>query len=356
MLPARQSRALRGVDLFSGPGGLTLGLKKAGVIPVCAVEFSRDAIQTYQSHTPEAVHFCEDIRKVDFRRYRGKIDIVYGGPPCQPFSTGGLRRGTKDQRNMFPAFLETVRLLMPDVVLVENVPGLATAARIAYLQEILSDIARLGYKPSWRILNAANYGVPQSRRRLFIVAFREKQFWFPKPTHGPGTGRPLTPSKSVLSSEPIGEPPNCSVVYAKYPDLRPSPYAGHLYNGQGRPINPDAPCHTILASSGGYKTHWVDTQNVAPKYHRHLVGGGAPWEGAVPGARRLTVEESALIQTFPKRLRFAGSRSSQYTQVGDAVPPLLAQKLGTEVVRQYFGQEPKEATHYPPEAVATRLW
>jgi DNA (cytosine-5)-methyltransferase 1 len=111
-----------------------------------------------------------------------------------------------------------------------------------------------------------------------------------------------------------------------------------------------------LASSGGYKTHWVDTQNIAVEYHRYLMNGGTPREGQVPGARRLSVEECALVQTFPKELTFAGSRSSQYTQVGDAVPPLLAEQVARALVEQLLGDEPDDSTHLHSEPLAQRLW
>lgn len=344
------------MDLFSGPGGLTIGFKRAGIFPVCAVEKRQDAVDTFSGHTPEAEHFCEDIREVDLSKYRGKVDVLYGGPPCQPFSTGGLRRGEKDNRNMIPAFLEAAEELKPQAVFMENVPGLVVKSRVAYLHTIMKEIEELGYHVSCRVLRADHYGVPQKRRRLFVVAFRDRQFWFPRATHGPETDRPVVASKTVISHEPKGVPPNCPVVYAKYPDLRRSPYAGHVYNGGGRPIDLEAPCHTILASSGGYKTHWVDTLGIVVEYHEHLMGGGKPREGEVPGARRITVEEAAMIQTFPPDLVFAGSRSSQYTQVGDAVPPLLAEQLGKALASQLTGELPDEKTHYPPPETQRTLW
>ena len=339
---------MRGMDLFSGPGGLTLGFKRAGIEPLCAVEINKDAIDTYSAHTPEATHFCDDIRNVDLSRFDGEIEIVYGGPPCQPFSTGGLRKAASDQRDMIPAFLDAICFLQPDVVLMENVPGLAVKSRVAYFHNVLSAIEAEEYFVAWRILNAAEYGVPQKRRRLFVVAMKAKRFRFPRPTHGPACVSDFVPARSVIGRTPLGDPPPCPVKYAKYPDLRPSPYAGHVYNGGGRPINLDEPCHTILASAGGYKTHWVDTEGIAPLYHAHLKSGGAPWEGHVPGARRLTVEESALIQTFPAGLGFAGSRSSQFTQVGDAMPPDLAAILGAEIVGQHSGTiSPTDDSHLP---------
>lgn len=348
---------MRAIDLFSGPGGLTLGMKAAGVDPICSVEVRRDAVETYKKHTPEADHHCCDIRNVDFTRYRGAARLLYGGPPCQPFSTGGLRKGSNDSRDMLPAFLATVETVKPEAVLIENVPGLVVASRIHYLHGVLDNLRRLGYTPAWRVLNASHYGVPQNRKRLFVVGLRNRTFWFPKPTHGQDADNPLLPVSSVVdSTRPLGEPPECPVVYAKYPDLRPSPYAGHVYNGGGRPLDLSKPCFTILASAGGYKTHWVDTENIAPKYHKHLREGGSPWEGRVPGARRLTVEESSLIQTFPRSLSFAGKRSSQYTQVGDAVPPMLAEHLGRELVAQMEGDAPDESTHLAPNVASELLW
>jgi DNA (cytosine-5)-methyltransferase 1 len=344
------------IDLFSGAGGLTIGFKRAGIETIAALEKNTDAVETYGSHSPEVEQICENIINADLSRFRGSVDLVYGGPPCQPFSTGGLRKGDGDARNMIPAFLESVALLKPVAVFMENVPGLLVKSRLHYLNGIVNALSSLGFSVSWRVLNSADYGVPQKRRRLFVVGIRGRQYWFPRPLYGPGTPRPHVPSGSIISDEPIGEPPSCPVVYAKYPDLRPSPYAGHVYNGGGRPIDLSAPCHTILASAGGYKTHWVDTLDTAIDYHRHLRSGGNPREGEVPGARRLSVEESALIQTFPSDLKFAGSRSSRYTQVGDAVPPVLAEVLGRELLEQLNGVVPDEFSHQVPQPFQQPLW
>lgn len=348
---------MRAIDLFSGPGGLTLGMKAAGVEPILSVEMRPDTVETFRRHTPDIDHFCGDIRDFNFAKYRGTVELIYGGPPCQPFSTGGLRRTIDDKRNMIPAFLSAIKAVQPLAVLMENVPGLTVASRVSYLHEVLHAMNDLGYTPAYRVLNASHYGVPQNRRRLFIVCLRQRAFWFPKPTHGPGCQRPIVPSSTVLSiKKPLGEPPNCPVVYAKYPDLRPSPYAGQLYNGGGRPIDLTKPSPTILASAGGYKTAWIDTNGMAPRYHAHLRAGGTPWEGQVPGARRLTVEESALLQTFPKDMVFIGPRSKQYTQVGDAVPPVLAEVLARALVTQIRGNEPSEADSLHPVLESGLLW
>ncbi len=348
--------SLRAIDLFSGAGGLTIGFKRAGIETIAALEKNADAMETYGSHSPEVERIRENIVDADLSRFRGLVDVVYGGPPCQPFSSGGLRKGDDDTRNMIPAFLKAVALLHPAAVFMENVPGLLVKSRIHYFNEILNAFSSLGFFVSRQVLNAADYGVPQKRRRLFIVGIRDRLYWFPRPFFGPGSPRPHVSCGSVVSHEPHGESPLCPVVYAKHPDLRPSPYAGHVYNGGGRPIDLAGPCHTILASAGGYKTHWVDTQDTAVDYHRHLRAGGTPRQGEVPGARRLSVEESALIQTFPSDIKFVGSRSSRYTQVGDAVPPVLAEALGRELVRQLKNEVCDETTHHVPQEFQQLLW
>lgn len=329
---------MKTIDLFSGAGGLSLGLKRAGFQVAACVELNRDAMDTYSNHDTRATHLNEDVRSIDFNRYRGVVDLVSGGPPCQPFSVGGLRKAHADSRDMIPEFVRCLREVRPEAFLMENVPGLMLKKTRPYFDSVIACLSSCGYRLNWAVLNAADYGVPQKRKRLIIVGAKGMQLRFPAPTHGAGTEFARVPATAVLGNEPIGDAPNCPVKFAKYPDLRPSPYAGQIYNGGGRPVDPHGPCHTILASSGGYKTHWIDTQNVAPEYHAHLRAGGTPRDGFVPGARRLSVEECALVQTFPRDMTFSGARSSQYKQVGDAVPPDLAFAVARSLYSQLNGR------------------
>lgn len=325
---------MRMVDLFSGAGGLSLGLEQAGFESVMAVEVVKDACETYSKFFPKASLKDANIETLDFRPLRGKVDLVAGGPPCQPFSSGGKRLASEDERDMLPQYLRAISEIAPPVFLMENVFGLATGERAAYLESFLTEFRNLGYDVTWRVLNAAEYGVPQKRRRLFVVGSRVGTFAFPTPTHGPAAGTPFRHAGSVLlKAGVIGTPNTSKVFYAKNPDLRPSFYDGHLFNGGGRPINLDDLCPTILASAGGNKTHFIDTLDEVPEYHAALLRGEPPRTGFVPGARRITVAESALIQTFPATAQFAGSSSSQYRQVGNAVPPLLAEQLGKSIAR-----------------------
>ena len=346
---------LQAIDLFASAGGLTLGFKQAGVKTVCAVEIDPIRVQTFGLHTPDAEIENGDVQKVNLSRYQGKVELVYGGPPCQPFSSGGLRKAHADERNMVPSYIDVLRAVRPEAFLMENVPGLVVGERREYLRSVLDEFESMGYRLSHRVVNATDYGVPQKRRRLIVVGMRSRTFRFPEATHGPGRAHPFVAVKDVLPPHQIGEPNASKAFYAKNPDLRPSPYDGHVYNGGGRPIDRNQPCHTILASAGGNKTHFFDDLNLVPKYHRYLMAGNPPKTGTLPGARRLTVLESKIIQTFPPDMVICGPRSAQYKQVGDAVPPRLAFVLARAIVQQ-LGEESREDAEPSLRLKQKQMW
>jgi len=325
------------IDLFAGAGGLSLGLKRAGWQVEAAIEFDTHALATHQANMPEVLHISDDVRTIDFERFWG-VDLVAGGPPCQPFSVSGRQRGSEDERDMVPQFVRAVREAKPSCFLMENVHGLATSRFRPYLNSKIAELVGLGYDVHSDVLDAADYGVPQHRRRLFVVGVpKGVPFAFPKPTHGPRRPRNYKTVRSALEGLDNEMFNRAKVVYCKNPILRPSPYAGMLLNGKGRPLNLDAPSHTIPATAGGNRTHVLDPHGVLLEYHRHLRAGGEPRVGIVPDCRRLTVRESAILQTFPTDFVFAGTPSRQYSQVGNAVPVLLAQAVGDALMKSMTG-------------------
>lgn len=322
------------IDLFSGAGGLTRGLHEAGWGTVLAVEVDANISATYAQNFPDVKLIRQDIAQVSFEGLRGKVRLVAGGPPCQPFSVAGHQRAAFDPRDGIPHYARAVEEILPDAFLIENVAGLAARRHNQYLFAVVSKLERLGYHVAFDVMDAADYGVPQHRRRLFVVGIRHQTFEFPEPTHGPKVGKPYVTAREALKSAPIDLPNTAIVTYAKKPVLRPQPFDGMLVNGGGRPINLDEPCQTIPASAGGNRTHIVDECGFLSEYHAYLMDGGEPRSGVVKGVRRLTVNESARIQSFPDQHAFLGTQSSRYRQVGNAVPPVLARAVGAALLRQ----------------------
>jgi DNA (cytosine-5)-methyltransferase 1 len=319
------------VDLFAGAGGLSLGLEMAGWDTKVAADFDPQACATYKRNFPHTKVLEGDVRLVDWLPLRGTIDLVAGGPPCQPFSVAGNQKSHEDVRDMVPEFVRAVREIQPKVFLMENVAGLASTRHREYLTASLKLLGELGYEVKFQVLNAAKYGVPQERNRVIVIGSTRSSPVFPVPTHG-ATLLPYVTARSAISAAPEDEPNRAIVTYAKTPVLRPSPWAGMLVNGGGRPINLDAPSQTIPASAGGNRTHIVDQDGVLLEYHAYLLGGGVPKSGLVDGVRRLTVRESASLQSFPAQFAFSGQRSAQYRQIGNAVPPELAKAVGEALI------------------------
>lgn len=319
------------IDLFSGAGGLSLGLKQAGWHPLLSVEIDKAAGCTYRKNFPNTSLYNEDINDLSFKKYRGAVDLVAGGPPCQPFSVAGSQNASNDPRDMIPQFIRAVSEIEPKAFLMENVAGLTTKRHRAYLDKAISSLKNLGYSVEAKVLNAADYGAPQGRLRLFVVGTREEGFQFPKASYGTNARYNYISAGDALKDVPEDEPNKAIVTYARKPVLRPSPWAGMLVNGGGRPINLEQPSQTIPASAGGNRTHILDRDGILLDYHTHLRGGGKPKNGLVEGVRRLTVRESARLQSFPDYFDFIGTRSAQYRQVGNAVPPKLAKSVGNRV-------------------------
>lgn len=344
----------RFVSLYSGAGGLDLGFIAAGFTPVFTNDINADAMKTYAA-AMEAISkktgrnlshriVTGDIREVESLPGKGSADLVIGGPPCQGFSVAGkMDPNDPRSRHVFD-FLAMVERIQPQAFVMENVKALAKNKRWANtIAEICKKAEEIGYKTNLEVLNSANYGVPQTRERMFLIGIKDHniEYEYPKPT----VKKWVSVAEALRELPPLGEPGNdqtckAKVTTAKNPVLRPSPFAGMLFNGQGRPMDMSRPAPTLPASMGGNRTPIVDqetltsgTQQWVEKYHESLQNGGHVADSVPNRLRRISVQEAAAIQTFPKDMPWHGSQCSRYRQIGNAVPPKMAYAVAQSVAR-----------------------
>lgn len=340
-------KPLTAVSLFAGAGGLDLGFEKAGFDVVWANEINSDAVSTYRDNISTHIHEG-DIQTVPSNAIPD-CDVVIGGPPCQGFSVAGKMDPNDPRSSLLWEFVRVVGDKKPLAFVMENVKALGVIDRWADVRALLlSRFETLGYDVSFRVLDASKFGVPQLRERVIFIGTRQgdAESLFPTPRE-----KIISVREALQAIPPYGEPGNHSlcraiIVPAKRPVMRPSPYAGMLFNGLGRPINLDKPAPTLPASMGGNKTPIIDQHSLEtgePQwvvgYHAHLKGGGEPFASVPSRLRRLTVEECALIQSFPIGYRFAGKQSSRFHQIGNAVPPLLAFAIAEKLYSSLLDNE-----------------
>ena len=327
------------VSVYSGCGGLDIGFRWAGFEPIWANDIDRVALETYQSVLPGHPAVAGDISTLADRPSVGDADVVIGGPPCQGFSVAGRMDPTDPRSRHVWTFLDVVEEVRPRAFVMENVKALAMNRRwTGLLDGLMTRAEDLGFEPRLYVLNAADFGVPQARERMFLVGIRPGEGTHVVPEAHTAMCQP-TLRTALRSLPPYGQTGNdticaAKITIAKAPVLRRSPWAGMLFNGAGRPMNLDRPAPTLPASMGGNKTPIIDQAQLdtgaepwVVNYHAHLWRGGTPRK-RVPGRlRRITVEEAAAIQTFPARMRWAGPQSARYRQIGNAVPPELAYQV-----------------------------
>jgi len=339
---------MKALDLFCGAGGMSLGAKMAGVEVLAAVDGDKHAILTYSYNFPKVKSYCEDIDVFIDRATDYGPHLVFGGPPCQGFSTSNQRtRNRENQKNwLFKPMIEVVRRTSPRWVVIENVRGLLETEGGYFLQLIESELKSLGYQVRSKVLLASDFGVPQNRSRLFIVAN----------CVGINFDFPVALSiEKVSVKEAISDLPNLPNGAARselsYGDIYPSKYAMKLRNKSGTCQNnivTKNASHVInryrCIPQGG---NW---ENIPPKlmknyrdYERCHTGIYHRLEWDKPSVvignyrknmlihpieqRGLSVREAARIQSIPDSFVFQGSIGFQQQQVGNAVPPLLAKAV-----------------------------
>ena len=302
------------LDLFAGCGGLSLGFEAVGFRTI-GFEMVDEAVDTYNRNLKGKCYnqFLEvgfDYPEVE------DIDIIIGGPPCQPFSRFGNQKGMEDARDGFPIFIDAVRRIQPKVFLFENVANILGRHKW-YLDLIVQELQNLGYIVEYKVLNAVDYGVPQKRERLICVGHRAS-FHFPaieleKRTVDEAIG------DTMLSSEPE------SKILTPRQDEYIAVYEKKSHCVNPRDLYPDRPARTITCRNLAGATS--DMQRV------RLADGRR---------RRLTYREAARLQTFPDWFEFSGTETKQFYQIGNAVPPLLAYKIAQQVKKTYYMEQKSE--------------
>jgi DNA (cytosine-5)-methyltransferase 1 len=383
-------KALSSIELFSGAGGLALGLCKAGFKHELLVERDTDSVNTVKSNANDITadwNIIEsDIRHVGFTEYAGKIDLVAGGPPCQPFSLGGKHRAYLDDRDMFPHAARVVGETKPKAFVFENVKGLLRKSFATYFEYIIlrltypelvpaegeswldhlatlegihtkGNYRGLKYNVVFRLLNAADYGVPQVRERVFIVGIRSDlnlSWSFPEPTHSEHAllhsqwisgeywtehNIDIPPSLNEFPSDVRSRTRNCNNIA----DLFESPLqrwrtVRDAIKGLPDPQGTESLKFLNHKFRGGARIYPGHTGSILDYPSKTLKAG----DHGVPGGenmirfydntvRYLSVRESARVQTFPDDYAFSGSWTESMRQIGNAVPVDLAKVIGKKL-------------------------
>lgn len=367
---------LKVISLYTGVGGLDFGMEAAGFRTVVAVEMNRAASEALRLNRPRWNLIEGDIHEVSSRALLdraglqcGDADLLIGGPPCQPFSksgywvTGDALRLDDPRANTLAAFLRVLRDTKPRAFLLENVHGLAYSRKAEGLEFLLSGIqqvnreAKTQYVVHWKVLNAADYGVPQTRERVFLIGSRDGTiFRFPKPTHAAqeGLGPGLEPHRTAWDA--IGDLPRNPkdeaglAVNGKWGDLLPSipegsNYLWHTNRGGGQ---------QLFGWRTRYWSFLLKLAKARPSWTLQAKPG--PYIGPFHWAnRRLTAIEMCRLQTFPDGLQFRCSRGEVQKLLGNAVPALLAEILGCEIRTQLLGsaRRQKAPKLLPPQGKRT---
>jgi DNA (cytosine-5)-methyltransferase 1 len=382
---------MKSLELFAGAGGLAIGVAKAGFENAAVLEWDANACRTLRRNRDAGVPFAADwnviegdVREQSFRQYQNEVDIITGGPPCQPFSIGGKHRGFEDQRNLFPEAIRAVREIQPKAFIFENVKGLLRSGFSNYYnyiihqlrypglkrrgdEEWVDHLARLEaihtggkyrgikYNVVFQLLNAANYGVPQKRERVLIVGVRSDlgvNFSFPTPSHEedgllysqwvtgeywerhgvPKRKRPALPAK--LASR-------VNKLQALFPEAFLLPWRTvrdyitdlpKIAIGEECPRTPNHFLNPGARVYAGHNGSPLDSPAKTLKAGDHGVPGGENMlrfdDGSV---RYFSVRECARIQTFPDEWVFEGSWTESMRQLGNAVPVALAEVVATKL-------------------------
>lgn len=334
------------IDLFCGCGGLSLGFEKAGINVLVGIDAWKDAIITFNYNHKNSKGICADLSTLEpkeiEKELNGKaVDLIIGGPPCQGFSVAGKRIVDDVRNKLYKNFVRFVEYYKPQAFIMENVPNILSIGGGIVRDSIVKDFSDLGYKVVYQVLTASNYGTPQNRKRAVFVGFKNGfEFKFPE----------RTVEKLITSFEALSDLPENSLEDgAAYPIPSNCDYQKLMRCNSDKVYNHQITEHSertkeiiaLVPDGGNYKNlpeelqqtrkvhiAWTRLNSQKPSFtidtgHRHHFH--YKWN------RIPTVRESARIQSFPDDFIFLGTKTSQYKQVGNAVPPLMAEAIAKKI-------------------------
>ena len=341
------------IDIFCGAGGLSEGFRQAGFKIVAGVDFDQQAISTYALNFNQSAAICWDLSKPLTECPEAQpilsqvIEVIVGGPPCQGFSIAGKRNHEDPRNRLFEAYFDIIKKVKPRAIVIENVPAMMTMNKGAFIHELESRLTSLGYAVNKKVLWANDYGVPQKRKRLIVVATKPSQTRTEFKYHA-GSQVLITCKEAIgdlplLESEPGADSqPYKSKAHNSYQSL--------MRRGSTKLHNHWAVIHTqktkqtiaMVPDGGNYKSlpkslwksrkvniAWTRMRSDAPCF---TIDAGHNHHFHYKANRVPTVRECARIQSFPDTFIFKGNKTSQFRQVGNAVPPLMAKAIAQSLL------------------------
>lgn len=335
------------LDLFSGCGGLSYGFLRQNFDVIAGVDNWKDSLITFEKNHPGAKGILVDLRDFspkELQKKIGNVDVVIGGPPCQGFSISGKRNPDDPRNNLYTAFVKTVAQLKPKAFVLENVPNLIAIAGGRIKDQIVNDFSSLGYKVKYKVMLSSDYGVPQNRRRVvFIGTLGHGEFNFPD-------GQFTDSELKVTTRDALSDLPEGSVDDGTENNKKPATnYQALMREKTNKIYNHQITAHdkktvetiSLVPDGGNYKNlpaHLRNTRKVHIAWTRYnsikpslTIDTGHRHHFHYKYNRVPTVRESARLQSFPDNFIFFGSKTSQYKQVGNAVPPLMSEAIAAEL-------------------------
>lgn len=339
------------IDLFCGCGGLSYGFEKAGYNILVGIDNDRMALNTFELNHKGSKTICGDITSITYDKdikpliKNEKIALIIGGPPCQGMSISGPRKFDDPRNKLYLSFIRLVEEIMPKAFVIENVVGLVSLFNGAIKDNIIERFTKMGYSITYQILCAADYGVPQNRKRVVFVGLKEDEFIFPEKTKEIVTCEmalsDLPSLEDELGSDPSYYASNPQNMYQKEMRKNSKEVRNHIAANHSEQIKhiislvPDGGNYKCLPdeyiNSRNFHVAWTrfcsykpaPTIDTGHRHHFHYKYNRVP-----------TVRECARIQSFPDDFVFLGNKTQQFRQVGNAVPPLMAQRLA-ESIKKY---------------------